>query len=130
MYLAVPLQILSLLPYYAQVSNMRAIMAIGGLGMIFTAGEILGHLLCSSIQRDRHVFISSRALSFLSVGALLINQGIPLHCQLCMSSVIADHTRLGETGGLGFGRLQLWARKRYLYDNDYAVHRPQRSKAR
>ncbi|CBF85288.1 predicted protein [Aspergillus nidulans FGSC A4] len=63
----IDMSILSLLPYYAQVSNMRAIMAIGGLGMIFTAGEILGHLLCSSIQRDRHVFISSRALSFLSL---------------------------------------------------------------
>ncbi|KAL5044723.1 hypothetical protein BDW71DRAFT_215561 [Aspergillus fruticulosus] len=69
------MSILSLVPYYAQASNMRAIMAIGGLGMVFTAGEILGHFLCSSIQRDRHVFISSRALSCLSVCILLINKG-------------------------------------------------------
>ncbi|KAL4732993.1 major facilitator superfamily domain-containing protein [Aspergillus similis] len=70
----IDMSILNLVPYYAQISNLRTVMAIGGLSMVFTVGEILGHLLCSSIQRDRHVFISSRALSCLSVGVLLSNK--------------------------------------------------------
>ncbi|KAL4936830.1 hypothetical protein BDV06DRAFT_216365 [Aspergillus oleicola] len=54
-------------------SDMGAVMTIGWLGIV-AVGEILGYLACSSMQRDRHIFVSSQALSCLSFGIRLINK--------------------------------------------------------
>ncbi|BCS25242.1 MFS transporter [Aspergillus puulaauensis] len=70
----IDMSILSLIPYYVQASHTGSIVTIGWLNMTFTVAEIFGHFLCSLIQRDRHVFIASRALSSLSAGVLLINK--------------------------------------------------------
>ncbi len=62
-----------------QASRLGSTVTIGSLNMTFTVAEIFGHLLCSLIRRDRHVFIASRGLSALSVGMLLINKGTPCY---------------------------------------------------
>lgn len=70
----VDMSVLSLIPYYVQASHIGSIVIIGWLNMTFPVAEILGHCLCSLIQRDRYVFIASRTLSCLSLGILWINK--------------------------------------------------------